>query len=186
MKSSPHSPHHSFGLLLLTVFSLFVATSPVLQAGGGNKDSKFVPFKGAMSIIDPTQMPVFDEEGNFIGIQDEATGIGTHVGGFEAIIIFQPLPPNFVVFDGIIMMIAANGDLIQLEFKGASVGAPVNDVFPIAFTADIVGGTGRFENATGSIDLDGFILPSDDDTAFGPTFFSFDGVISSVGSSRVK
>lgn len=137
-----------------------------------------------MSIIDPTQMPVFDDEGNFIGVQDEATGIGSHVGRFEAVFIFQPLPPDFTIFDGAIKMVAANGDQIDLEFQGASIGAPEDGVFPIVFTAGIVDGTGRFAGATGYIDLDGVILPTDDDTAFGPTFFDFDGEISSVGSAR--
>ena len=148
------------------------------QSQADDTEIEFEPFKGDMAIIDPTQTPVFDDEGNFVGIQDEAGGNATQLGKFTAIVIFKPLPPDFAVFNGEIVMTAANGDTVELEFEGVSIGEETEEGFTISFAAEIVGGTGRFEGATGEIFLDGIILPSDDETDFGATFFDFDGLIS--------
>ena len=163
--------------------NLAISATAFLTLGLGQTQAeepeiKFVPFKGDMAIIDPTQTPIFDDEGNFVGIQDEAGGNATHLGKFTAIVIFKPLPPDFAVFDGEIVMTAANGDTVELEFEGVSIGEETEEGFTISFAAEVVGGTGRFEGATGEIFLDGIILPSDDETDFGATFFDFDGLIS--------
>ena len=71
--------------------------------------------------------------------------------------------------------VSANGDVLHVVFAGTAFpdGRLVFDFV----TFD--GGTGRFENATGWADADGFSNAAD-----GTGVFSFEGMISSVGSSK--
>ncbi len=49
--------------------------------------------------------------------------------------------------------VAANGDSIEVEYSGSAVYNPVGPVLDGSGSAEIVGGTGRFEVAFGEIDF---------------------------------
>jgi hypothetical protein len=146
------------------------------------KARKFVPFNGSLSIVNPTRTPIFDSNGNFIGTKEEGTGRALQLGKFNALFISQPL--SQLSFKGSIVMTAKNGDKVNLSFQNAVIQVPpVDGKFPITFSAQITGGTGKFANATGSVAFDGFsqVAPQGD---FGPTFFKFKGQISAPGSRK--
>jgi hypothetical protein len=143
------------------------------------KTKKFLPFNGSLSIVNPTRTPIFDSNGNFIGTQEEATGRAQQIGKFTALFISQPLSP--LTFKGSLTLKAKNGDQLNLKFEDAVVQVPpVDGKFPIAFSAIITGGTGKFANATGSAKFDGYSQAAAGGD-FGPTFFNFKGQISAPG-----
>ncbi len=57
------------------------------------------------------------------------------------------------VTDGFGTYVAANGDYIEVEYSGAAVYDPVGPVLDGWGSAEIVGGTGRFEAASGEFDF---------------------------------
>lgn len=101
----------------------------------------------------------------------EGLGEATHVGEF-AMSAEYCVDSVTGAYSGTVTIFAANGDKVYTEFVGYST-SPTEYVQ----TETIVGGTGRFENATGSIVAHG---------TRGPDSFTstFEGEVSSVGSSE--
>ena len=102
-----------------------------------------VPFKGS---IDYTRIGPGSEPGSLVFI---GTGHATHTGlsTIDAVVVphREETPPTYSV-SGVIT--AANGD--QINFSGnATFTSPTTAIG----TAEITGGTGRFENATGVLDF---------------------------------
>ena len=116
------------GLLLITLFSL-TATPAFTQA-------KQVPMRG-----------------KFSGVGETFSGRATHLGRFDGVIDNTTSPPNAV-------WAAANGDTLTnittsfvIDFSAPA--AP--NVYPYTQTIEFTGGSGRFQNATGSADITGWI-----------------------------
>jgi hypothetical protein len=63
---------------------------------------------------------------------------------------FGPLGP------GMMTMVAANGDQIDIEYTGEGPLEPAG-TFEVHVDGTIVGGTGRFEDATGYLDMTAYI-----------------------------
>lgn len=94
---------------------------------------------------------ITDEAGNVIGANVATTGNATHLGLFTGTgrVLFAPDPedPNIIHPSGEATFIAANGDHLSIAFENGS-----QDLTTGIGVADIqfVGGTGRFQGATGT------------------------------------
>lgn len=135
-------------------------------------DVKFVPLKGYLSghsWYDPsrTDCPL-----GLLPLAGEGLGEATHVGEF-AMTAEYCVDPATGAYSGTVTIVASSGDEVYTEFNGLST-SPTEYVQ----TETIVGGTDRFENATGSIVAHG---------TRGPDSFTstFEGEVSSVGSSEL-
>jgi len=104
-----------------------------------------------------------------------AIGTATHLGRMEgeASNCSDPAFPVAAVDvrDGVITLVAADGSTITAEYEGVQE-APVDGVAPYLLTMTVVGGTGRFERASGSWTASG-LLDFNDLTISG----AFDGWI---------
>jgi len=79
-------------------------------------------------------------------------GKGTHFGQMLTMdASLQDTLPDVLLLPGFIGLYTAKGDAIYMQMTGP---ADLDPVTGIGFgTLSIVGGTGRFENATGSVDM---------------------------------
>jgi hypothetical protein len=87
-----------------------------------------------------------------VPITDTATGTGSHLGRFTAT---YPHCVNFAAntFSGTATFAAANGDLLFV-LLGGSADDPTcttTGICDVSFTGTIIGGTGRFEGAEGTL-----------------------------------
>ncbi|MCX6546126.1 MAG: hypothetical protein NTV05_17160 [Acidobacteria bacterium] len=87
-----------------------------------------------------------------------ATGNALHMGNID-IRTEQCLNVVTGVIDGkLIVLTAANGDELHGTFTGESASAGgIGTVFKTTFTLVFNGGTGRFENATGTAEVTGVV-----------------------------
>jgi hypothetical protein len=85
-----------------------------------------------------------------VPITDTATGTGSHLGRFTAT---YPHCVNFAAntFSGTATFTAANGDLLLVLLGGSADDPACTTVCEVSFTGTIVGGTGRFEGAEGTL-----------------------------------
>lgn len=101
-------------------------------------------------------------------------GVGTHLGRFT-VTASQCALPGGLTGDGRGTYVAENGDLLYFTYSGHTTlqGLLLN----FTTSGTFVGGTGRFEGATGSASAIGGV-----DLSTGKAWADWDGVISSVGS----
>jgi hypothetical protein len=99
-----------------------------------------------------------------------ASGIATHLGAFShygAIVLTPTADPSIFLISGTTTYRAANGDLLYANLSGTlnvATGAGTG-------TDTWIGGTGRFANASGTVDLTAQLLLD------GSFVFSLDGDI---------
>ena len=117
------------------------------------------------------------------GIEDTLFGNATHLGAYTgSYVIGIPVPGTdadgnpTLTFDQSVVLVAANGD--SIIFEGSCTVFAAGFVGPMECTYDITGGTGRFEGASGHLDLSGVI--HDDFTLT----VEISGELSSVGSLK--
>jgi hypothetical protein len=142
-----------------------------LSLAGSVAAAEEVPFKGSLEgvvTITPLDPP-------FASVLIEGMGYGTQLGGFTLRI------PHIVNLatrtgGGSYEFTAANGDTLIADFDGQASLTATPGVLSIVETATIIGGTGRFEGATGSFTAERLF-----DTATGLTTGSFEGTITSPG-----
>jgi hypothetical protein len=101
-------------------------------------------------------------------------GVGTHLGRFT-VTASQCALPGGITADGRGTYTAENGDLLYFTYSGQTTLQGLLLTFTLSGT--FVGGTGRFEGATGSTTSIGGI-----DLSTGNAWADWEGVISSVGS----
>lgn len=90
---------------------------------------------------------ILDEAGNIIGANATGSGTGTHVGSWTVSGTVTFTPDNGVLRSRAeVSIIAANGDKLDVVLEGELNTATGTDQGVMS----IVGGTGRFENASGS------------------------------------
>ena len=106
----------------------------------------------------------------------EGEGTATHLGRYAVELSFCSRAGG-VLYNGRGTFTAANGDLLRFVFHGTSTFVAPNSL-PFTSFATFSGGTGRFEDASGDAVVTGTV-----DTATGGGDGSWDGAISSVGSS---
>jgi hypothetical protein len=85
-----------------------------------------------------------------VPITDTATGTGSHLGRFTAT---YPHCVNFAAntFSGTATFTAANGDLLFVLLGGSADDPACMTICDVSFTGTILGGTGRFEGAEGTL-----------------------------------
>lgn len=106
----------------------------------------------------------------------EGEGTATHLGRYTVALSFCSRAGG-ILYNGRGMFTAANDDLLDFIFHGTSTFVAPNSL-PFTSFATFTGGTGRFEHASGDAVVTGTV-----DTSTGGGDGSWDGVISSVGSS---
>lgn len=71
-------------------------------------------------------------------------------------------PPGPAISGGAMTITAANGDEIEFEYDGTAyldpATAQIGDVFTVEGDFDIVGGTGRFDGATGGGEFTAWVV----------------------------
>ena len=151
----------------LSVIAMVALASPAAA-----KDQ--VPFRGGLQgdVTRSGAPPV-------ISVNISATGNATHLGRF-ALSIPHSVDVGTRTAIGEYLFVAANGDTLTATFTGHSMPLTTDPtVLAIVEDATITGGTGRFADATGSFTAERLY-----DTIAGTTTGSFEGSISSPGSSK--
>jgi hypothetical protein len=85
-----------------------------------------------------------------VPITDTATGTGSHLGRFTAT---YPHCVNFTAntFSGTATFNASNGDQLVVLLEGSADDPTCMTTCDVSFTGTIIGGTGRFEGAEGTL-----------------------------------
>jgi hypothetical protein len=144
--------YYKLGGILLVLIALFVVGLSQVVAGEQR------PFKAS-----GTHWLVLDEPGGVCGpdrneVHVAHIGQGTHVGRYTMTRqhCFNPVEGTFE--DGIFELTAANGDKLTGTYSGFVAGVEFDEdgnpvVIIINTTEVITGGTGRFANAEGQLEL---------------------------------
>jgi hypothetical protein len=154
--------------------SLALAVLALLGLAGSAAAGEQVPFTGTLEgsfTVTPVNPPLI------VDILLTGSGNATHLGKFELVFPHRvdrsTVPATGV---GIYAMRAANGDMVFAEVYGeATLVAP--GLLHGVETATIIGGTGRFTDATGEFVMERLI-----DQFTLTTIGSFEGTISSPGN----
>lgn len=160
------SNNYAKNMKTITKTILFLQLSAILLvttlAGPAQKAR---PFKGSVEAVEASmvQFPTFFVDASGAG---HASHLGRFTFTYEATV---HLPTSMGV--GRALLIAANGDRLLAEFTGQ--GHPTGTTSFIVETFTIIGGTGRFEGATGSFTLERLL-----NRVTGVTVGSFKGTIS--------
>jgi hypothetical protein len=97
---------------------------------------------------------------NALTLGFEIGGVGTHFGRFTGFgtncTLFTLGTQAVPIDDGIVVLEAADGSTLTTSYDGAQE-APVAGVAGFAQIHTIVGGTGRFDGATGELNVSGTI-----------------------------
>lgn len=141
---------------------------------------KLVPLKGTFSGVGSVDMTRTDCPIGSIPIRGEGNGTASHFGKIKVVFshcsyfFVDPTNPTYV--DGRGTLTTVNGDEIRSTYFG-------NLTSPDSFIDynTIVGGTGRFEYASGSFTETGSVVLKDQGFDY---VISFAGKISTVGSSK--
>jgi predicted small secreted protein len=145
------------------------------------KTIKMVPYKGIISGSGSLDLSREDCPPGTLPISGTGTGVASHVGKvdiyFSHCSYFLVDPTNFTYVDGYGITTAANGDQIFGTYSGSLTGP---DSYMDVVT--ITGGTGRFENISGSFTEYGKVAFTSE-TSFDYEM-TLEGMISSVGSGK--
>jgi hypothetical protein len=160
---------HSFAV------SFALAVLAILMLAGPAAAAEQVPFKGTLE-------GTYTRTGTFPFFHIEPTGTGqaTQLGQFSFAIphdvnVSLPVPGG----TGTFVFTAANGDTVHGSFITHATPTEVPGVIHAVEQMTIEGGTGRFENATGS-----FVTERLVDTINFTTIGSFSGIISIPGGGN--
>jgi hypothetical protein len=154
----------------LAIAALVVTVAAAAPAGA----QKQVPFKGTFQGQDTDT----GSTPSTVTVATTGTGIATHLGQFS---FSQEVTVNLSngTDTGSARLIAANGDSVDVTIVGSGETTSTPGLFSITETWTIIGGTGRFAGAQGSVIVDRL--------ASGITFLtsaSFHGTITSPGATH--
>lgn len=133
--------------------ALLAAILPVVVVAAGQR-----PMNGWFTV---SVVPVDQRCGpNELTIAFEGAGVATHLGRFRGeganCTTFDLLTQAVPISDGIATFVAADGSTITTHYQGTQ-HAPVAGVATIVATHTVVGGTGRFADASGVWESQGTI-----------------------------
>ena len=136
----------SFQVLCVAALSIFVVFSPTAQAG-----KPPLPIKGNAEGIVVGAEPVSEETPWIVSLTIDWEGVGSRLGRFTRT---DFLVVNFLTGEltGTKVFTAANGDQLFVYTEGgfdASAAPSPENPLEITGTYEFIGGTGRFEGATG-------------------------------------
>jgi hypothetical protein len=159
------------GLTLLALVCALAFGSQTTLAG------KQVPFRISYQndiAADFSNLPV-------VPVTSTGNVLGTHLGKGTARTISETV--NLATGEGVAVheFTAANGDVLRVSLQFLAVPTSAT-TFSIVGGFEIVGGTGRFEGATGEGLYTGVVTFNSETTALGD--FKLSGTISSVGSLK--
>lgn len=166
----------------LIVAVVLAAATALAVAGSATAGNQVVPIKASLAgHIVPTA-PLAD-----CGLPNlvVATGEMSHLGNFEADIHVGHCAmagPTEMVITGTAEIVAANGDELDIPAWAFKI-----DVVSGAFTFtqnDILGGTGRFEHASGSLTGSGTFDLNPLSPTYGTGAWTVAGTIINVGSTK--
>jgi hypothetical protein len=160
--------HNFRASLALAVLSSLGLASSLLAANE-------VPFKGTLEgsfTVIPVAPPAINRQLNATG---NATQLGNFSYDFPHSVDRSVTPATGI---GYSTFTAANGDQVFAYITGAATPVAPG-VLHVAENGEILGGTGRFENASGS-----FVIDRSIDTVNLTTTGSFTGMISSPGGGN--
>ncbi len=141
--------------VIALLFSAVVLVGTSAGAPGAQKER---PFKVSLEFTQVSAVPVDDCPnvegglGPFVLVTFEGGGNASHLGRVEVADTGQCNAFGTLTFAGAVSYVGANDDFIRVEYTGAALPTPDG-----GFTGDgegtIVGGTGRFESASGEFDF---------------------------------
>jgi hypothetical protein len=154
------------GLAITALFLTAALVCPAPALGGPVAAYQTVPLKGSLEAFE-----AYDLQFPTLFVDAIGSGTSTHLGQFT---VAYQVDVNLLTGGGpaSIHLVAANGDAIFAT--GLGQGSPTEDpdVNSIVETYTITGGTGRFEEATGSFTVERLV-----NVVTGATSGSFDGTI---------
>jgi len=177
-------------IIFLLIGMLFIAsgcsnemlnTDSVLNEANLKQDiSKMVPFKGEVFV----SVDEYDADG--LGIVGKMSGYFSHLGKFnETKSIWTNIShdlsqfPPMITFVQDVAFCAANGDFLYGKYTG-TMDWTTSEVYG---TFVIDGGTGRFENASGQSNADGYAW-YDEYGRISGMYLAGEGEMSNVGSGK--
>ena len=160
-------------VVLLAALMAFVVTAATADTGGTDR-----PFKGTLvgsaAVAPDASCP--------IGLRtwSEGSGTASHLG-FVSMSSSHCTPATNVIAGGQMTLVAANGDEVHTTYSGTCNPfplPPVGETITCTTPGVIVGGTGRFANATGEAHMTALVTW----TGFGapvlPATWTWDGTLS--------
>ena len=132
-------------LLSMSRATLAVVTLSLAGHSLAVSAAESVSFKGRAALTLTGAIPIGDD----LQLSATATGVATHLGLFtrtETVLV----NPFGVFLNGTITFTAANGDELYADVAGGFTAA---DLSTAAGSYTFTGGTGRFENASGTADF---------------------------------
>jgi len=140
--------------------SAFVAcalTASALLGSGISRAETYVPWH-IEGTTHSTKL-IYGEDGNLVYQEVEGSGYTTHLGAMSVVgLNYLSAPENgFQVLDGHGIFKAVGGDQIFVNWNGTLVEVATGVA---TGTYVVTGGTGRFENATGTADFSCSVAPS--------------------------
>ena len=140
--------------MISTALALTLVLGAVLPATATEQRPFFGEFTGSGILADPRCGP------GALTVGHEVSGVATHLGRFTGTgtncTEFTLATEAVAIWDGIVTIRAADGSTLTLTAEG-SQSAPVAGVAAYTHTDTIIGGTGRFVDATGVLVLTGTI-----------------------------
>lgn len=127
-----------------------------------------VPFKGAVEAQESYELHLANDP-PLMSVDASGAGNATHLGQFTAT---WELVVNLASLEGrgSALFVARNRDRLRTEVLGQAIPTEIPDVFVVIEDHTITGGTGRFEGASGSFQVERLV-----NTATGVTAGSFNG-----------
>ncbi len=143
------------------------------------------PVFGEIAIIDDSNQTTTIN--NVVYAEKTGQGIATVLGRFSGLFEFGPgtigvdsQGDPIYQYDGFVTLTTADGSQLFLSFQDAVVVLTLDASgnHKTYFSTTVLGGTGRFANASGELDFRGIVVPESGPMTFGPTYLEVDGSIS--------
>ena len=145
---------------------LIIALAGTTLTAPAKTGKEELPFKGTLQSIE-----TYVVTPPFMSVTANGSGNATHLGQYT---ISYKVKVNLetLLGEGTAQIVAANGDILYANISGQATPAGAPDVFNVVEEFTITGGTGRFENASGTFTLERVV-----NITTGATSGSFDGSI---------
>lgn len=162
----------SRGLALFAFIGAFVFGSQPAALGAAP-----IPFRASYTLDIAADFSGFP----LVGVTSHGAGLATHFGKLTTRSVSETV--NLATGEGVALFqfIAANGDVALVSFQFLAVPTSATQ-FVVDGVWEIIGGTGRFDGATGAGSYHGVVGFTSPTTGLGN--FNLTGSISSVGSAK--
>ena len=158
---------------LLVALTAFAVTSATADTGGTDR-----PFTGTL-----VGSASFPEDSNCPAVgrrtHSEASGVASHLG-LATMVSNHCTPPANAITGGHMTLVAANGDELHVTYSGtcsAPPFPPVGEVLTCSTESVIVGGTGRFADATGEAQTTAYVTNAGFGAPEWPVTWTWDGTL---------